>query len=107
MNFDLDEEFEQKRWKLLALVEARKSLRDGSENAIKTDRMILATRELVRAYETLKGYWSHKPAAPRRRRPGAGKTECGEAGRKTGAATTVSKALRERRFPAFLRLDKA
>jgi hypothetical protein len=60
MDFDLEEDFENERWSLLALVDARKSLSDGSESAITTDLMILAARELIRKYETLKGYWSRK-----------------------------------------------
>jgi hypothetical protein len=60
MTFDLEEDFEKERWRLLALVDRRKSLSDGSESAIKTDLEILATRDLIRTYETLKGYWSEK-----------------------------------------------
>jgi hypothetical protein len=60
MTFDLEEDFESERWRLLALVDCRKSLRDGSEVAIETDLEIVATRELIRTYETLKGYWSQK-----------------------------------------------
>jgi hypothetical protein len=64
MTFDLEDDFENERWRLLALVDRRKNLSDGSEGAIKTDLEIVAARELVRAYETLKGYWSQK--APHR-----------------------------------------
>ena len=60
MNSALEEDFESERWSLLALVDARKNLSDGSEIAIKTDLMIVAARDLIRAYETLKGYWSQK-----------------------------------------------
>jgi hypothetical protein len=60
MTVDLEEDFENERWRLLALVDWRKSLSDGSEGAIKTDSEIVATRELVRSYETLKGLWSRK-----------------------------------------------
>jgi hypothetical protein len=60
MTFDLEEDFENERWRLLALVDRRKSLSDGSEGAIKTDLEIVAARELIRKYETLKGYWSQK-----------------------------------------------
>jgi hypothetical protein len=60
MTVDLEEDFENERWRLLALVDWRKSLSDGSEGAIKTDLEIVATRELVRSYETLKGLWSRK-----------------------------------------------
>lgn len=60
MTFDLEEDFEHERWRLLALVDRRKSLSDESEGAIKTDLEIIATRDLIRTYETLKGYWSQK-----------------------------------------------
>ena len=69
MTFDLEEDFENQRWRLLALVDCRQSLSDDSEGAIETDLMIVATRELIRAYETLKGYWSQKaPPSGRQRR---------------------------------------
>jgi hypothetical protein len=61
MNFDLEKDFENERWSLLALVDARKNLSEGSQSAIATDLMILTARELIRTYETLKGYWSRKP----------------------------------------------
>ena len=64
MTFDLEEDLENERWRLLALVDWRKSLSDRSESAIKTDLEIVATRLLIRTYETLKGYWSQK-AVPR------------------------------------------
>jgi hypothetical protein len=86
MNSDLEEEFEKKRWSLLALVEARKSLSDGSDSAIATDLMILATREFIRAYETLKGYWSRKPPPRRQRRASAGQPECRAASQSLHAA---------------------
>jgi hypothetical protein len=60
MTFDLEEDFENERWRLLALVDWRKNLSDASEGAIKTDSEIVATRELLRTYETLKGFWSQK-----------------------------------------------
>jgi hypothetical protein len=60
MTFDLEEDFENERWRLLALVDWRKNLSDASEGAIKTDSEIAATRELLRTYETLKGFWSQK-----------------------------------------------
>jgi hypothetical protein len=63
MTFDLEEDFENERWRLLALVDRRKSLRDKSEAAIETDLEIVACRELIRTYETLKGYWSQKASA--------------------------------------------
>jgi hypothetical protein len=58
MNVDLEEDFKNSRWRLLALVEGRRSLSDGSEGAIQTDSEIIATRNLIRSYEVLKGYWS-------------------------------------------------
>jgi hypothetical protein len=84
MNFDLEEDFEHERWSLLALVDARKSLRDGSESAITTDLMILATRELIRKYETLKGYWSRTPPPRRQQRANMGQRECSEASQAPG-----------------------
>jgi hypothetical protein len=60
MTFDMEEDFESERWRLLALVESRISLSAGSEGAIKTDLEIIATRDLIRTYETLKRYWSQK-----------------------------------------------
>jgi hypothetical protein len=59
MKADLEEDFKNQRWRLLALVEGRKSLTEGSEGAIKTDSEIIATRNLIRSYEVLKGYWSN------------------------------------------------
>ena len=61
MNVDLEEDFEDERWRLLALVDWRRHLSGGSEGAIKTDLVVVATRELIRAYETLKGYGSTAP----------------------------------------------
>jgi hypothetical protein len=75
MNFDMEEDFESERWSLLALVDARKNLSDGSEIAIKTDLMIVAARDLIRAYETLKGYWSRNPPPGRQRRAIMGQLE--------------------------------
>jgi hypothetical protein len=65
MNLELEEDFNNQRWRLLALTHGRKSLTDGSEAAMKTDFEIRVTRGLLRSYETLKGYWSEKasPAA--------------------------------------------
>jgi hypothetical protein len=60
MTFDLEEDFQNERWRLLALVDWRNSLGDGSEGAITTDLEIVAARSLIRKYETLKGYWSPK-----------------------------------------------
>ena len=67
MTFDLEEDFENERWRLLALVDWRKNLSDASEGAIKTDLEIAATRDLLRAYETLKGFWSQKSHHKRHR----------------------------------------
>ena len=58
MNVDLEEDFEDERWRLLALVDWRRYLSGGSKGAIKTGVVVVATRELMRAYETLKGYRS-------------------------------------------------
>ena len=90
MNFDLEEDFENERWSLLALVEARKSLSDGSENAIATDRMILASRELIRTYETQKGYWSRKPPPRRQRRASAGQLQCSEVSQTSGSRHSIA-----------------
>jgi hypothetical protein len=69
MTFDLEEDFENQRWRLLALVDCRQSLSDDSTSAMEADLKISATRELIRAYETLKGYWSQKaPPSGRPRR---------------------------------------
>jgi hypothetical protein len=75
MTFDLEEDFENERWRLLALVDRRKSLRDGSEAAITTDLEIVATRELVRNYETLKGVWSRKVSSRVRQSRGESRPE--------------------------------
>jgi hypothetical protein len=89
MNFDLEKDFEKERWSLLALVDARKSLSDGSQSAITTDLMILAARELIRTYETLKGYWSRKPLPSRQRRTNVGQLEC-SAGQTSGSRSTAA-----------------
>jgi len=47
MNFDLEKDFENQRWSLLALVDARESLSEGSQSAIATDLMILDAREFI------------------------------------------------------------
>jgi hypothetical protein len=65
MTFDMEEEFENERWRLLALVDRRENLSDTSEEAIKIDLEIVATRELLRTYETLKGFWSEKDCRKR------------------------------------------
>ena len=90
MNLDLEEDFESERWSLLALVDARKRLSDGSESAITTDLMILEARELVRKYETLKGYWSSKPSPHRQRRANVGQIECSEASQASGSRHTAA-----------------
>lgn len=91
MNLDLEEKFANERWSLLALVEARKSLSDGSESAITTDLMILASRDLIRKYETLKGYWSRKPQPRRQRRPNVSQLVCSEASQTSGSRHTAAK----------------
>jgi hypothetical protein len=60
MTFDMEEAFENERWRLLALVDRRENLSDTSEKVIQIDLEIAATRELLRTYETLKGFWSQK-----------------------------------------------
>jgi hypothetical protein len=64
MNLELEQDFNNQRWRLLALIDGRKSLTDGSEAAIKTDFEIIVTRGRIRSYETLKGYWSEKSPPP-------------------------------------------
>lgn len=64
MRLDLEEDFESERWRLLALVDIRKSLIDRSRVANDIDLEIVSSRELVRSYETLKGYWSNLHATP-------------------------------------------
>jgi hypothetical protein len=91
MYLDLEEDFEYERWSLLALVDARKSLSDGSESAITTDLMILAARELIRKYETLKGYWSPKPSPRRQRRANVGQMACSEASQASGSRSDSNK----------------
>jgi hypothetical protein len=93
MDFDLEEDFENERWSLLALVDARKSLSDGSESAITTDLMILAARELIRKYETLKGYWSRTPLPRRQQRANMGQLECSEAGEAPGSRHAATEKL--------------
>jgi hypothetical protein len=60
VNVDLKEDLEDERWRLLALVDWRKRLSGGSEGTVKTDLAVVATRELARAYQTLKVYQSSK-----------------------------------------------
>ncbi len=86
MTFDLDEEFENQRWKLLALLDCRQNLSDDSKSAIETDLRISATRELIRAYETLKGYWSEKaPPSGRPRRVIASQFGYGKPSQRSGS----------------------
>jgi hypothetical protein len=86
MTFDLEEDFENQRWRLLALVDCRQSLSDDSTSAIETDLRISATRELIRAYETLKGYWSRKaPPSGRPRRLIAPRHEYGKLSQRSGS----------------------
>jgi hypothetical protein len=93
MYLDLEEDFENERWSLLALVDARKRLSDGSESAITTDLMILAARELIRKYETLKGYWSCKPSPRRQPRANVGQFQHSEAGQESGNRHTAAPRL--------------
>jgi hypothetical protein len=86
MTFDMEEDFENERRTLLALVDARKSLSDGSKSAINTDLQIAATRELIRAYETLKGYWSSRASLRgTQRRPRVEPLEWSKSSRKLGS----------------------
>src|ERR1700733_7594189 len=86
MTFDLEQDFENQRWRLLALIECRQSLSDDSKSAIETDLRISATRELIRAYETLKGYWSEKaPPSGRPRRVIASQFEYGKPSHRSGS----------------------
>jgi hypothetical protein len=86
MTFDMEEDFENERRTLLALVDARKSLSDGSESAIDTDLQIAATRELIRAYETLKEYWSSRASLRgTQRRPRVEPLEWSKSSRKLGS----------------------
>jgi hypothetical protein len=64
MNLELEEDFNSQRWRVLALIDGRKSLTDGSDAAIKTDFEIRVTRVLLRSCETLKGSWSEKAPSP-------------------------------------------
>jgi hypothetical protein len=86
MTFDMEEDFENERRTLLALVDARKSMSDGSKSAINTDLQIAATRELIRAYETLKGYWSSRASLRgTQRRPRVEPLEWSKSSRKLGS----------------------
>lgn len=87
MTFDLEDDFENERWRLLALVDWRKNLSDESEGAIKTDLEIVATRELIRTYETRKGYWSQKaPPRGKQRRAVSSQPACSESSQRSGSA---------------------
>ena len=89
MTFDLEEDFENQRWRLLALIDCRQGLSDDSKGAIETDLMIVATRELIRAYETLKGYWSQKaPSSGRQRRAIGPQVEYGKSSQRSGSRRT-------------------
>jgi hypothetical protein len=86
MTFDMEEDFENERRTLLALVDARKGLSGGSESAINSDLQIAATRELIRAYETLKGYWSSRASLRgTQRRPRVEPLEWSKSSRKLGS----------------------
>jgi hypothetical protein len=56
MNSDQEDDFEDQQSRLLTLVAGRRMLRDGSQEAIKTDLEITLTRNLIKSYETLKIY---------------------------------------------------
>jgi hypothetical protein len=86
VTFDMEEDFEKQRWRLLALIDCRQSLNDESKAAAETDLMISATRELIRTYETLKGYWSQKaPPSGRPRRVIAYHLEYGKPSQRSGS----------------------
>jgi hypothetical protein len=88
MNLDLEEDFKNQRWKLLALVDGRRNLSDGSEGAMKTDLEIIVTRNAIRGYETLKGYWSQKtPREGSASTALAAQLECGELSRTPRSAS--------------------
>jgi hypothetical protein len=100
MTFNLEEDFENERWRFLALVDRRKSLNDGSESAIETDSKIIAARELIRAYETRKGYWSEKAPTPgTQRRPIVAQLECSKSSQRSGSPG----ALRHPRRKSYFR----
>jgi hypothetical protein len=69
MTFELEEDFESTRWRLLTMVDSRKNLNDGSKVAVKADLEIANARNLIRAYETLKGYWSRKSLSEFQQKP--------------------------------------
>jgi hypothetical protein len=86
MTFDLEEDFENERRTLLALIDARRGLSDGSESAINTDLQIAARRELIRAYETLTGSRSRRASLRgTQRRPRVEPLEWSKSGRKLGS----------------------
>jgi hypothetical protein len=58
MTFDQYEDFKNQRWRYLALTGERRNILDGSEDANRIDLKIIATRDLIRSYETLRGFWS-------------------------------------------------
>jgi hypothetical protein len=69
MTFELEDDFESTRWRLLTMVDSRKNLNDGSKVAVKADLEIANARNLIRAYETLKGYWSRKSLSAFQQKP--------------------------------------
>jgi hypothetical protein len=69
MTFELEEDFESTRWKLLTMVDNRKNLTNGSKVAIKADLEIANARNLIMAYQTLKGYWSRRSLSAFRQEP--------------------------------------
>jgi hypothetical protein len=56
MNSDQEDDFANQQSRLLILVAGRRMLRDGSQEAIKTDLEITVTRNLIKSYETLRIY---------------------------------------------------
>jgi hypothetical protein len=74
MTFDQYEDFKNQRWRYLALTGGRRNILDGSEEANTIDLKIIATRDLIRSYETLRGVWSRQNEAvgsQPRRNPGS------------------------------------
>ncbi len=60
MTFDQYEDFKNQRWRYLAMTDGRRSILDGSEDANTLDLKIIAMRDLIRSYETLRGFWSRQ-----------------------------------------------
>ena len=56
MNSDLEEDFRNHQKMLLALLNERKDLIDGSRKALEVDRQIDNVESVVRSYQTVKWY---------------------------------------------------